>query len=58
LAAVLALQVMAVHWQPAQAIFGTTDLLLEDWLMATLVASSVLLLDEIRKLSMRVLRMG
>ena len=58
LAAVLALQVMAVHWQPAQAIFGTTDLLLEDWLLATLVASSVLLLDELRKLSMRVFRVG
>ena len=56
LAAVLALQVMAVHWQPAQSIFGTTDLLLEDWLMATLVASSVLLLDEVRKLLLKLLR--
>jgi Ca2+-transporting ATPase len=56
LAAVLALQVMAVHWTPAQAIFGTTDLRLEDWLMATLVASSVLLLDEARKLLLNLLR--
>jgi len=50
LLSVLALQVMAVHWPPAQAIFGTTDLMLDDWLKAALVASSVLLLDEARKL--------
>jgi Ca2+-transporting ATPase len=49
LASVLALQVMAVHWPPAQTIFGTTDLQLNDWLLATLVAASVLLLDEARK---------
>ncbi|MEB4589855.1 cation-translocating P-type ATPase [Candidatus Thiothrix sp. Deng01] len=53
LAGVLALQVMAVHWVPAQAIFGTTDLLWQDWGLAALVASSVLLLDEARKLVMR-----
>ncbi|MDP2834028.1 MAG: cation-translocating P-type ATPase [Pseudomonadota bacterium] len=50
LAGVLALQVMAVHWQPAQAIFGTTDLTLDDWLLAAAAASSVLLLDEGRKI--------
>jgi Ca2+-transporting ATPase len=49
LTSVLALQVMTVHWPPAQAIFGTTDLGLNDWLLAALVASSVLLLDEARK---------
>jgi Ca2+-transporting ATPase len=38
-----------VHWQPAQAIFGTTDLALVDWVLAALVASCVLLLDEARK---------
>jgi Ca2+-transporting ATPase len=53
---VLALQVMAVHWQPAQAIFGTTDLLPGDWLLAALAASSVLLLDEARKLLLKLLR--
>jgi Ca2+-transporting ATPase len=52
LAGVLALQVVAVHWPPAQAIFGTTDLRLDDWLLAAAVASSVLLLDEARKLLM------
>ncbi len=50
---VLALQVMAVHWQPAQIIFGTTDLYLKDWLWAGLTASSVLLLDEMRKFSVK-----
>jgi P-type Ca2+ transporter type 2C len=56
LAGVLALQVMAVHWTPAQAIFGTTALSLEDWLLAALVASSVLVLDEARKLIGRIAR--
>jgi Ca2+-transporting ATPase len=50
LASVLVLQVAAVHWPPAQAIFSTTPLQLSDWLLAALVASSVLLLDEARKL--------
>jgi Ca2+-transporting ATPase len=42
-----------VHWQPAQAIFRTTDLRPADWALAVLVASAVLLLDEGRKLAMR-----
>jgi Ca2+-transporting ATPase len=50
---VLALQVMVVHWQPAQMIFGTTDLHMDDWLYVTLVASSVLVLDELFKLSVK-----
>jgi Ca2+-transporting ATPase len=49
LASVLALQVLVVHWSPAQAIFGTTDMRLGDWLLGAVVASSVLLLDEARK---------
>lgn len=49
LAGVLLLQVMVVHWPPAQAIFGTVGLLWEDWVMAVLVAASVLVLDEARK---------
>ena len=53
LAAVLALQVLVVHWGPAQAVFNTTDLSLGDWSLALLVASSVLLLDELRKLALR-----
>lgn len=55
LGGVLALQVIVVHWQPAQVIFGTTDLLMKDWLYVTLVASSVLFLDEIFKFGVRLL---
>ncbi|MEW5943343.1 MAG: HAD-IC family P-type ATPase [Pseudomonadota bacterium] len=47
---VVALQVVVVHWSPAQAIFGTVDLSLYDWGLAGLVAASVLLLEEARKL--------
>ena len=57
LGSVLALQVVAVHWAPAQAIFGTTDLARQDWLWATLVAASVLVLDEVRKMLARVWRL-
>jgi Ca2+-transporting ATPase len=54
LAGVLGLQVVAVHWPPAQGLFGTTELRLEDWLLATLIASSVLFLDETRKILMHI----
>ena len=57
LAGVLCLQVMVVHWQPAQIIFGTTDLQMHDWLYVSLVASSVLLLDELYKLFVKLLRL-
>ncbi len=53
LVAVLALQVLVVHWAPAQAVFRTTDLTLPDWGLAFLAAASVLLLDELRKLAVR-----
>jgi Ca2+-transporting ATPase len=53
LAAVVSLQVLVVHWPPAQAIFHTTDLTALDWALAIGVASSVLLLDEARKYLMR-----
>jgi Ca2+-transporting ATPase len=56
LSGVLAMQVVVVHWAPAQAIFGTTALSLADWLQAALVASSVLFLDEARKLALRLFR--
>ena len=52
LATVLVLQVLVVHWGPAQAVFRTTDLSLADWGLALSVASSVLLLDELRKLAL------
>jgi Ca2+-transporting ATPase len=53
LGAVLALQIMVVHWGPAQTIFRTTDLAPVDWGLAALVASSVLVFDEVRKLVTR-----
>jgi Ca2+-transporting ATPase len=52
LLAVLVLQLVVVHWAPAQAVFGTTDLTAQDWLKAALVASSVLWLDEACKLAL------
>ncbi|MDP3612311.1 MAG: cation-translocating P-type ATPase C-terminal domain-containing protein, partial [Rubrivivax sp.] len=56
LAAVAALQVLVVHWPPAQDVFNTTGLKLRDWGLAVLVASSVLWLDESRKLGLRMLK--
>ena len=53
---VVALQAVAVHWSAAQAIFRTTALTPGDWLVATAVAASVLLLEEARKLALRVLK--
>ncbi len=53
LVAVLLLQVLVVHWVPAQAIFRTTDLALADWGLAFAVGASVLLLEEGRKLALR-----
>jgi Ca2+-transporting ATPase len=53
---VVGLQLVVVHWAPAQAVFDTVDLTLADWALATLIASSVLLFDEIRKLAGRIMR--
>ncbi len=55
LLAVVGLQVVVVHWGPAQAIFDTADLTLRDWGLSIALASSVLLLDELRKLTARML---
>jgi Ca2+-transporting ATPase len=55
LAGVVILQVLAVEWGPAQGIFKVETLSLADWGLATLVASSVLFLDEARKLLLRIL---
>jgi len=56
LAAVVGLQIVAVHWGPAQAVFDTVDLSLGDWLLAAAIASSTLLLEEGRKLGMRIIQ--
>ena len=56
LAAVVALQAIAVHWSPAMEVFGTSGMTIRDWALAAVVASSVLVLEEGRKLSARALR--
>ncbi len=55
LAAVLVLQAIVVRWPPAQAIFSTTDMEIQDWIKAFAIASSVLFLEEARKLLLRLL---
>jgi Ca2+-transporting ATPase len=49
----LLLQALAVHWPVASSIFGTTGMMWTDWGIAAGVASSVLLLEEGRKLCFR-----
>jgi Ca2+-transporting ATPase len=56
LATVVGLQGLVVHWAPAQTIFDTTALSAEDWGLAFGVASSILLLDEGRKLMLKLLQ--
>lgn len=49
LISVVFLQILAIQWTPAHAIFSVEKLSAGDWLLATVVASSVLVLEEIRK---------
>ena len=53
LAGVVILQVLAVQWTTAHAIFNVEKLAPGDWLLATVVASSVLVLEECRKLILK-----
>lgn len=55
LAGVVALQAVAVHWPPAQSVFGTTALTSREWAIAAGVASLILLLEEGRKLIARLI---
>ena len=50
LAIVVMVQVIVVHWSFMQEIFKTADLSVNQWLITVVVASSVLVLDECRKL--------
>jgi P-type Ca2+ transporter type 2C len=52
----LLLQVLATQWPPASRLFGTTGMAWADWGVAAGVASSVLLLEEARKLGGRAWR--
>ena len=56
LATVLMLQLVVTSWPPAQGVFNLTVLSLADWMLATAVASSVLLFEEARKLALRTMR--
>lgn len=56
LGGVVSLQVVVVHWDVAQPVFDTTDLRLEDWGLAAVIASSTLFLEEGRKLLLKLLR--
>lgn len=49
LGSVVLLQVVAVYWTPAQAIFDTVDLRPSDWGWSIAIASSVLCVEEVRK---------
>ncbi len=53
LTVVLAFQILAVHFAPLQSILDTSDLSLSDWALATAIAASVLVLEELRKLMLR-----
>jgi magnesium-transporting ATPase (P-type) len=53
LGAALLLQMLATQWGPATRIFGTTGMGWTDWGVAAGVASSILLLEEARKLVLR-----
>jgi len=52
-ALVVLLQVLAVHVNPVQDVFGTADLTAGDWMAVIGVASTVLWLEELRKLASR-----
>jgi len=55
LTAVVGMQALAVHRPPAQTVFGTTDLSVGQWALAAGVASSALILEELRKAFQRLL---
>jgi P-type Ca2+ transporter type 2C len=50
-----ALQVVAVHWLPVSQFFGTTGMQFLDWWVTLAVASSILIIDEVRKFFIQLL---
>ena len=56
LALVAVLQIVAVSWAPARAVFGTVALTASDWLLAAAIASTILVIEELRKAALGVLR--
>lgn len=53
LAAVIALQAGVTHWGPMQSLFDTTSISFVQWMLCLIVASSVVFLEELRKLVAR-----
>ena len=56
LLAVVVLQAIAVHWPPAEAVFGIGGMSYPDWVIAVGVAASILVLEEGRKLLVGLIR--
>jgi Ca2+-transporting ATPase len=54
-AGVMVLQILATNWGPLQSLFGTEHLTWTQWGVAIAVASTVLWVEEIRKLGVRLL---
>ncbi len=54
LLSVVGLQILVVHWPLAQNIFATTDLSLSEWGAVIAISSSVVVLEELRKLMVHV----
>ena len=52
---VIVLQVLATTWSPLQSLFGTEHLTWGQWGVAVLVALSVLVVEELRKVGVRLL---
>jgi Ca2+-transporting ATPase len=50
---VIVLQIIIMQWSAAEIIFHTTALITDDWLLATCIAASVLVFEELRKLAMK-----
>lgn len=49
------LQVLVVEWKPAEDVFRTVALSYQQWAIVTLIAASALVLEEARKLAVRVI---
>jgi Ca2+-transporting ATPase len=55
---IVVLQIVAVHWPPLSLVFGTVAISSADWLIAAGVASSILVIEELRKSLLRLAGLG
>jgi Ca2+-transporting ATPase len=56
LGAVITLQIGVTHWGPMQRLFDTTSISLVQWGLCVIVASSIIFLEELRKIIIRSVR--